>query len=190
LWYLGCTAIVLKGADGTILFVDPYLGTGDPPRTVRMIPVPFDTDEVNRADAILATHEHTDHVHGPSQTPLLENGGSFVGPRSALDVALNDESWPDRWDVSRDQFDEVVPGDSLEVGSFTVHVEDAYDPHADGAVSYVITYGDTTVFHAGDSHVADSFSDIGDRYDIDDGLLAYGSTGRLYIPGEEFQRTP
>ncbi|PSP41637.1 MBL fold metallo-hydrolase, partial [Halobacteriales archaeon QH_10_70_21] len=67
LWYLGCNGVTLKAADGTTVLIDPYLGTGDPPRTVRMIPVPFDPADVEAADAVLATHEHTDHVHGPSQ---------------------------------------------------------------------------------------------------------------------------
>ena len=47
--------------------VYPYLGTGDPPRTIRMIPVSFDPTDVAAADAVFATHEHTDHAHGPSR---------------------------------------------------------------------------------------------------------------------------
>ena len=46
IWYLGCNGFVLKGSEGTTVFVDPYLGTGDPPRTVRMVPVPFDPTDV------------------------------------------------------------------------------------------------------------------------------------------------
>jgi L-ascorbate 6-phosphate lactonase len=83
LWYLGCNGFALT--DGkTTLFIDPYLGTGDPPRTVRMIPVPFDPSDVADADAVLATHEHTDHVHGPSQAPILaETGADFMRPPTA-----------------------------------------------------------------------------------------------------------
>ncbi|MEF8831753.1 MAG: MBL fold metallo-hydrolase, partial [Halobacteriales archaeon] len=50
IWYLGCNGFVLKAGDGTTLFVDPYLGTGDPPRTIRMIPVPFAPEDVDEAD--------------------------------------------------------------------------------------------------------------------------------------------
>lgn len=65
IWYLGYNGFVLKAADGTTLFVDPYLGSGDPPRTIRMIPIRFKPSVIETADAVLATHEH---VHGPNQT--------------------------------------------------------------------------------------------------------------------------
>ena len=71
IWYLGCQGFVLKASDGTTLFIDPYLGIGNPPRTIRMIPVPFHPSDIVRADAILATHDHTDHVHAESQAPIL-----------------------------------------------------------------------------------------------------------------------
>ncbi len=72
----GCNGFFLKGSDGTTLAIDPYVGLGDPPRTVRMIPVPFDPDDVAEMDAVLATHEHTDHVHGPTQAPILDATGA------------------------------------------------------------------------------------------------------------------
>lgn len=88
LWYLGCNGFVLKASDGTTVFIDPYLGLGDPPRTVRMIPVPFDPTDVVEADAVLATHEHTDHVHGPSQAPILEEtDATFYGPSASVETA-------------------------------------------------------------------------------------------------------
>ena len=71
IWYLGCQGFVLKSNDGTTIFIDPYLGNGNPPRTIRMIPVPFNPQDIVRADAILATHDHTDHVHAESQAPIL-----------------------------------------------------------------------------------------------------------------------
>ena len=97
LWYLGCNGFVLKADDGTTVFIDPYLGTGDPPRTVRMIPVPFDPRDVQEADAVFATHEHSDHVHGASQAPILaETGADYVGPDDSLAIAET-EGWTDEW---------------------------------------------------------------------------------------------
>jgi L-ascorbate 6-phosphate lactonase len=182
-WYLGCNGFVLKGADGTTLFVDPYLGTGDPPRTVRMIPVPFDPEDVSGADAVLATHEHSDHVDGPSQAPILANtGATFCGPDASVRVA-REGGWTDDWDVADDQFAVVEEGVTFDVGEFTVHVETADDPDAEHPVSYVFEYGDATVFHGGDTKPTDEFERVGADYDIDLGILAFGSVGR--IPDKE-----
>ena len=183
-WYLGCNGFVLKGSGGTTLFVDPYLGTGDPPRTVRMVPVPFDPADVAEADAVLATHEHSDHVHGESQAPILERtGAEFVAPDASMAAARDDQSWEDRWDLSPDQFREVTEGDTLELGEFTVHVVEVNDPDADHPVGYVFEHEAGTLFHPGDSRPADSFAELGREFDIDVGVMAFGSAGM--IPDKE-----
>ena len=179
LWYLGCNGFALTDGE-TTLFVDPYLGTGDPPRTVRMIPVPFAPSDVRAADAILATHEHTDHVHGPSQAPILEaTDATFYGPADSVAVARDEEAWTDEWDVSSDRLAELVVGDSVEIGKFTVTVETAHDPDATQPVSYVVDHPAGTFFHGGDTKPDASLEAVGERHDIDLGALAFGSTGLL-----------
>ena len=183
IWYLGCNGVVLKAEDGTTVFVDPYLGTGDPPRTVRMIPVPFDPEDVAEADALFATHEHTDHVHGPSQAPLLEHtGATFYGPDASVAVSER-EAWGERWDVDPDQFEVVTEEDAVDVGAFTIHVEEARDPDAAHPVSYVFEHDAGTFFHGGDTKPHDDLAGVGDRHDIDLGVLAFGSVGM--IPDKE-----
>jgi L-ascorbate 6-phosphate lactonase len=179
-WYLGCNGFVIKGREGTTLYIDPYVGLGDPPRTVRMIPVPFDPADVEACDAVLATHEHTDHVHGPSQAPILANtGADFYAVDDSLAVAREEERWTEEWDVAADQFVEVEEGDTFEVGEFTVTVEQAYDPDSTHPVSYVIESDAGTIFHGGDTKPSDEFARIGREYDIDLGILAFGATGNI-----------
>ncbi|QKY21532.1 MBL fold metallo-hydrolase [Halolamina sp. CBA1230] len=179
-WYLGCNGFVLKGSDGTTLFVDPYLGTGDPPRTIRMIPVPFDPADVTDADAVFATHEHSDHVHGESQAPILESTGApFVAPDAAMAAAREEQSWEERWALDAEQFREVVEGDVLEFGEFTVHVVEVNDPDAEHPVGYVFEHESGTVFHPGDSRPADSFGRLGREFDIDLGIVAFGTAGMI-----------
>ncbi|WP_256686670.1 MBL fold metallo-hydrolase [Halococcus qingdaonensis] len=179
IWYLGCNGFALT--DGaTTLFIDPYLGTGDPPRTVRMIPVPFAPSDVRAADAILATHEHTDHVHGPSQAPILEaTDATFYGPADSIAVAREEEAWTDEWDVAADQLAELAVEDTVELGEFTVTVETAHDPDATQPVSYVVDHPAGTFFHGGDTKPDASLEAVGERHDIDLGALAFGSTGLL-----------
>jgi len=177
IWYLGCNGFAVKSAGGTTLFIDPYLGTGDPPRTVRMIPVPFDPADVRAADAVLATHEHSDHVDGPSQAPILERtGASYVAPEASLAV-VDEEDWRDDWYLAADQFREVAAGDEFAVGDLTVTVGPARDPDADQPVSYLIEREGTTFFHGGDARPG-GFGELADR-DIDVGALAFGSSGTI-----------
>jgi hypothetical protein len=148
-WYLGCNGFVLKAADGTTLFIDPYCGGGDPPRTVRMIPVPFDPADIEACDAVLATHEHSDHVHAPTQAPILETtGAAYHAPDDSLAV-VREEEWVDSHEIDDGQFNEVSEGDTFTVGSFTVHVEGANDPDASHPVSYVVDHQAGTFFHGG-----------------------------------------
>jgi L-ascorbate 6-phosphate lactonase len=177
-WYLGCNGVILKSSSGTTVFIDPYLGTGDPPRTVRMIPVPFDSEDVREADAVLATHEHTDHVHGPSQAPILERTGApFYGPDASIEAARA-ANWTTEWAVGSDQLNRIAEEDTLRVGDLTIRVEPATDPDADHPVSYLVDHQAGTFFHGGDARPG-GFGEVGEAYDIDLGVLAVGSTGMI-----------
>ena len=177
-WYLGCNGFVLKASDGTTVFVDPYLGTGDPPRTVRMIPVPFDPDDVREADAIFGTHEHTDHVDGESQAPILAGtNADYYTTDSGHDV-VREEGWLRNYAVTDEQLHEVEEGDTVEVGSFDVHVEPANDPDAVHPVSLVFEHDAGTFFHGGDARPG-AFEPVGEAYDIDLGALAFGTVGNI-----------
>jgi L-ascorbate 6-phosphate lactonase len=181
IWYLGCSGFVLKASDGTTIFIDPYLGTGDPPRTIRMIPIPFDPADIESADAVLATHEHTDHVHGPSQVPLLaETDATFHGPSESVKIA---EGWVSDHDIDAGDIAECAEGDQLEIGSLSIHVESAHDPDADHPISHVIEHESGTFFHGGDARPSEAFESIGTRYDIDLAAVAFGSSGM--IPDKE-----
>jgi len=182
IWYLGCNGFVLKSSGGATVFIDPYLGIGDPPRTVRMIPVPFDPDDVREADAVLATHEHTDHVHGPSQAPILAGTGADFYATDSGQAVVREEAWLEEWAVTDDQLHQVEEGDEFEIGDLTVHVEPANDPDAEHPVSFVIDHDSGTFFHGGDARPG-AFEEVGERYDIDLGVLAFGSVGT--IPDKE-----
>ena len=182
LWYLGCNGFVLKSSSGTTLFIDPYVGTGDPPRTVRMIPVPFDPADVAEADAVLATHEHSDHVHGPSQAPILAGtGADFYAPAASIGTA-RESGWLEEYDLSPGQFERVDEGDAVRIGDLTVRVTPADDPDAEEPVSYLVRHQSGTFFHAGDARPG-GFGGVGRHYDIDLGAVAFGSVGM--IPDKE-----
>jgi len=181
IWYLGCNGFVLK-SPGATLFVDPYLGLGDPPRTVRMIPVPFEPTDVEAADAVLATHEHSDHVDGPSQAPIVATtGATYYGPDASIETARAAD-WTDRWDVHPEQFESVAEWDEFEVGDLSITVTPANDPDAEHPVGYCFEHDAGTFFHGGDARPG-AFDEVGDRFDVDLAALAFGSVG--HIPDKE-----
>jgi L-ascorbate 6-phosphate lactonase len=178
IWYLGCNGFALKSSGGTTVFIDPYLGIGDPPRTVRMIPVPFEPEDVAEADAIFGTHEHTDHVHGPSQAPIVAGtGADYYTTDSGHDV-IAEEDWTDNWPVTDEHLSEITEGDTLSIGDLTVHVEPANDPDAEHPISLVFEHEAGTFFHGGDARPGE-FESIGENYDIDLGVLAFGTIGMI-----------
>lgn len=179
IWYLGCNGFVVKASDGTTLFIDPYLGLGDPPRTTRMISVPFAPTDITAADALLITHEHSDHVHGPTQGPILEKtDATYYAPDDSIAIT-REEDWQDSWQFKNDQLVQVTEGETVEIGGCTIRVEPAYDPDALHPVSYIIEHAGHTFFHGGDTKPADSLRDIGAKYEIGLGVLAFGSVGML-----------
>lgn len=180
IWYLGCNGFVIKAADGTTLFIDPYLGIGNPPQTTRMIPIPFNPEDITEADAILATHEHTDHVHGPSQGPILENtGASFVAPDASVTLAREEEAWEEEWDLTPGQFTTVEPGETITIGAFDIEVGPAFDPDALEPVSYLITHEAGTIFHGGDTKPTEEFEEVGSATEIDLAIIPFGTVGNL-----------
>lgn len=183
IWYLGCNGFVLKAADGTTMLIDPYLGIGNPPHTTRMIPIPFNPEDIREADAILVTHEHIDHIHGPSQAPILANtGGTLYAPSDSIDVA-REGAWTERWDVADDQLVAISEGETFEVGSFSITAGPSDDPDATEPVSYIIEHEGGTVFHGGDTKPMDEFETVGDEYEIDIAIVPFGTVGNL--PGKE-----
>ena len=177
-WYLGCNGFILKSSAGTTVFIDPYLGIGDPPRTVRMVPVPFEPEAVEAVDAVFGTHEHTDHVHGPSQAPILARTGADYYTTDSGHGVIREEGWRTNWSVTDDQLHEISEGDTLDIGDLTVHVEPANDPDATHPISLVFEHDSGTFFHGGDARPGE-FETVGERYDIDVGVLAFGTVGTI-----------
>lgn len=177
-WYLGCNGFVVRSPEAT-LYVDPYFGDGDPPNIVRMLPVPMDPTDATHCDAVLVTHEHIDHMHPPSYGPLVTDlGASLYAPSESYerpDYSGSLAAPPERRRT-------VSPGDEFAVGDLTVHVREANDPDAYEPVTYVVEHESGTLLHAGDSRPSPAFAAVADEFDIDLGVLAFGSVGNIYDP--------
>jgi len=179
LWYLGCNGFVLRSPEATV-YVDPYFADGDPPNLVRMLPVPLDPADATECDAVLATHEHIDHMHPPSYGPLVENLGADV---YATTACYEEADYDGAMRVPSERKHVVEPGQTFTVGDLTIHAVATNDPDALGEVGYVVEHDSGTFFHAGDSRPApDAFGAVADSFDVDVGALAFGSVGTVYDP--------
>lgn len=180
-WYLGCHGFVLRSPEATV-YIDPYFADGDPPHIVRMIPVPMDPADASMCDAVLASHEHIDHFHPPSYGPLLTDlDATLYAPQASFDHPdyEGDLSAPE------DQRSVISVGDTFEIEDLTVHVCESNDPDAIEPVTYVIEHESGTFLHAGDSRPTDAFREIGERFDITVGALAFGTVGNVYYPDDD-----
>ncbi|MFW6153527.1 MAG: MBL fold metallo-hydrolase [Halobacteriota archaeon] len=178
-WYLGCNGLAVKARDGTIIYVDPYLGLGDPPRTVRMIPVPFDPDAPTRASALLVTHEHTDHLHGATQGPMLASTGATLYAPEVSIARIDAEGWVEQYDLEEEQVATVDVAETIDLGGLAVTVERCHDPDAEQAHTYVISDGRRTIAHCADGRPFDGLERIGETHDIDLAVAAVGSSGMI-----------
>ncbi|WP_049983378.1 MBL fold metallo-hydrolase [Halorubrum sp. BV1] len=182
-WYLGCNGFVVRSTT-TTLYIDPYFADANPPGLVRMIPVPMNPDDATECDGVLITHEHIDHMHPPSFGPLLDDGGTLYAPSASYESPDYDGDLR----VDSDRREVVAAGDEFSVGDFTVHVRSANDGDAIEPVSYVIEHDSGVFFHGGDSKPATEFTAIGEEFDIDLGVLAVGTTGRVHHAAEDETR--
>ena len=140
--------------DGLVLYIDPWEAEGP------------------EAAEIVITHAHADHYQPDEIERLRGDGTQLVAPH---DIAreLSGEVTP------------VAPGDSVEVAGVRIQAVPAYNtaeerleahPKANNWVGYVLTLGDRTYYHAGDTdHVPEldsvranvSFLPIGGTYTME-----------------------
>lgn len=178
-WYLGCNGFILKSAGDTTVYIDPYLGLGDPPRTVRMIPVPFGPADPSEADAVVVTHEHTDHLHGETQGPLVATtGASLVASPGCID-RVRDRGWTETYGFDDTQLLGLEVGSTVSIGDIDITAHPGTDPDATADTTFVFESEGDTFVHPGDGRPDDGLSIIGEEYDVDATVAAVGSSGMI-----------
>ncbi len=158
--------------DGLVLYIDPWEAEGPP------------------ADVILITHAHADHYQPDEIERLRKDDTQLVAPH---DIARELSG-----DVTA-----VAPGDSVEAAGVRIQAVPAYNiaeerlqahPKANNWVGYVLTLGEHTYYHAGDTdHVPEldsvranvTFLPIGGTYTMEAdeaGGLARAISPDLAVP--------
>ena len=163
-WFLGQNSFVLKGPDGTLVAIDPYLSdwcacrgkaTGPTPRS-RLFPPPIAPEKLN-VDLVLLTHSHCDHADPETLGALAKNPRIRVaGPRDALEVARTEGFAEDRLTL-------LHAGQEARFGSVSVRTTFALP--TDGTdlnhVGFLVVFPNGTSFwDTGDTAWADGLPDL------------------------------
>jgi L-ascorbate metabolism protein UlaG (beta-lactamase superfamily) len=148
-----------------ILFVwfNRYAGVTikTPSKTLVVDPVDVKAKNLQKADAVLITHEHYDHldqslvaeIHRLSQCMVVADTTSAKRLRNT---------------IPSEKLHEVQPGVEVKIGDVSVKAEKCNHPPASTPVSYIITSEDgVKIFHTADSLPYPEMAIIGEREKFD-----------------------
>jgi L-ascorbate 6-phosphate lactonase len=152
-WWLGGSGFCFKTAHGTRIFLDPYLsdivkvifGAG------RAFPPPISAEDV-RADVVIATHWHEDHLD-PGAIPIIARNNpecKLIMPPSAVARALS-------WGVARAQLAPLQWGKQIQIGDVTLEATPArHEVSIPGwevpdAMGVLMIHDNLTIYHCGDT---------------------------------------
>ncbi len=215
MWWLGCTGIWVKSEGGANIAIDFWVGSGKRSRknmlmaaghqmqrmtgarklqlNLRNIPCVLDPFAIKQIDAVVATHDHGDHIDANVAAAVMLNCAAsvpFIGPQACV------EQWV-RWGVPEERCICVRPGDVVKVKDVELVVLESFDrtelvtapkgvtlagntpQDMDAkAVNYLVKTPGGSLYHGGDSHYSNYYAKHGNEHVIDVALGAFGENPR------------
>ncbi len=215
MWWLGCTGIWLKSEGNANIMVDYWTKSGKRTKknklmkekhqhqrmigcvalqpNLRNAPVVLDPFEIRTVDAVLATHDHGDHIDPYVAAAVLRNCDEtvpFVGPASCVEL------WTG-WGVPAGRCRVMRPGDEITIKDTTIIALDSFDRTElvtapkdvvlknkpvremdEIAVNYLFKTPGGNLYHSGDSHYSNYFAKHGNDHEIDVALGSFGENPR------------
>ena len=150
-----------------------YIKTND--TTIFIDPIRISDEVKEKADIILITHPHFDHLENNSIKKVADadNVVTIVAPEKALaDIRLD----------SNHKKLKAAPGYKTTYNSVGIEAVPAYNnnpermkfhPKSENWVGYILDIGGTRIYHSGDTDVIQEMSEL---KDIDIALLSMGGT--------------
>jgi L-ascorbate 6-phosphate lactonase len=147
LWWLGQAGFAFKGA-GKVVYVDPYLSEAVERLHgfKRLSLAPMAAEEV-RADLVVFTHEHTDHLD-PDAVPVMGSGNPecrFAAPVGCTESLA-------RAGIPADRRVVLEPNGVHDLGGLTIHTAPAdHGDYSPSALALVLDFGGVRVLVTGDT---------------------------------------
>ena len=149
-WWLGQHGFIIKLGQDVVL-IDAYLS----PSEWRNVPPVVMAEEVNNANVIIGTHDHSDHIDRPAWPTLASASpkATFITPKQARDEILKETTLPS------DRVLGINDGETLRVGKLSItaipaaHEHLSIDPETGfhEFIGVIIEGNGLTVYHAGDT---------------------------------------
>ncbi len=125
------TQSTLLITDGKVLWIDPFqVKNGDP-----------------KADLLLITHAHGDHLSGPDMEKVVKADTVVAGPPDCIAKAPVDDA----------KKIAIAPGDKKTIEGFEIEAVPAYNvdkpfhPKENNWVGFIVSVGGRRIYHAGDT---------------------------------------
>ncbi len=215
MWWLGCTGIWLKTEGDANILVDLWVKTGKTTHTdkpmppdhqhrrmigalkiqpnLRNIPVVLDPFKITKIDAVMATHDHKDHIDenvAAAVCQLTDDSVKFIGPKACTDL------WRD-WGVPEARLVTLKPGESYQIKDTKIVALESFDrtelvtaPKGvvlkdkmvqdmdEKALNYLFETPGGNLYHSGDSHYSNYYAKHGNDYKVDVALGSFGENPR------------
>jgi L-ascorbate 6-phosphate lactonase len=148
LWWLGQAGFVFKTSAGKVIYLDPYLSdAAERLFGFKRLSLPAISAEDVRADILLLTHEHADHLD-PDALPVLvrNNSACLIAAPEGCTSGLNEAG------VSAASRLLLEPNQRYELDGVVIHTAPA--EHGDlsaTALSFVLDFDGIRVFCSGDT---------------------------------------
>ena len=176
--WLGHSFVEFTTADDKVIFFDPWTKEDGNPTC------PIETDDIERADLVLISHDHFDHI-GSAAAVCNKTGALLGGPVQTV-KRLIDEGFNEA-QVVNFGFGYMVGG-GVELDWVQVTATPAFHSSDTAcALGNIATAVDgTTVYHAGDTSLFSEMELYGRLYPIDVAILPIGGTFTMdaYQAGE------